>query len=152
MGYAEKTKVSVNQTKAGIEDLLIKYGDDQFISGYRDSLAVIGFSIEGRQVKITLPLPDKFEPEFWYTPERRTKRSETTAFEAWQQACRAKWRSLYAIVKAKLIAVEEGISTIEREFFYDVVLPDGKTVGEWMAPQLEAVYQTGNMPPMLPIL
>ena len=54
--------------------------------------------------------------------------------------------------KAKLEAVESGISTVEREFFYDVVLPDGKTIGEWMAPQLETAYQTGTMPPMLPML
>ncbi|WP_243647545.1 hypothetical protein [Cuneatibacter caecimuris] len=60
--------------------------------------------------------------------------------------------ALYLIVKAKLEAVETGISTIEREFFYDVVLPDGKTVGEWMAPQLETVYQSGDMPSMLPEL
>ena len=56
------------------------------------------------------------------------------------------------IIKAKLEAVESGISTVEREFFYDVVLPDGKTIGEWMAPQLEEAYRTGSMPPMLPLL
>ena len=59
---------------------------------------------------------------------------------------------MYLIIKAKLEAVDSGISTVEREFFYDVVLPDGKTVGEWMAPQLETVYQTGNMPLILPML
>lgn len=151
MGYAEKTKVSVNQTKAGIEDLLIKHGADQFISGYRDNMAVIGFSVECRQIKIILPLPDRNDPEFLYTPEKKLKRSDEAAFEAWQQACRAKWRSLYAIIKAKLIAVEEGISTIEREFFYDIALPDGQTVGQYLAPQLEIAYKNGTMPPLLPM-
>ena len=55
-------------------------------------------------------------------------------------------------VKAKLEAVESGISTIEREFFYDIVLPNGETIGEWMAPQLETAYQSGTMPPMLPMI
>lgn len=45
-----------------------------------------------------------------------------------------------------------GISTIEREFFYDIVLPDGKTVGEFMAPQIETAYKTGEMPPLLPMI
>lgn len=58
---------------------------------------------------------------------------------------------MYLIVKAKLEAVEAGISTVEREFFYDVVLPDGRTTWEWMAPQIEAAYQTGEMPAMLPM-
>lgn len=31
-------------------------------------------------------------------------------------------------------------------------LPDGKTIGEYMAPQIETAYQTGTMPPMLPML
>lgn len=73
-------------------------------------------------------------------------------YAAWEQACRAKWRALYLIIKAKLEAVESGISTIEREFFYDIVLPDGNTVGEFLSPQLDMVYESGNMPPMLPML
>ena len=45
-----------------------------------------------------------------------------------------------------------GISTIEREFLSNIVLPDGQTVGEWMAPQLETAYTQGNMPALLPML
>ena len=104
-----------------------------------------------RQIRFILPLPSKDEKQFWYTPERRNKRSDEQAYAAWEQACRSKWRSLFLIIKAKLEAVESGISTVEREFFYDIVLPDGKTVGEWMAPQLEAAYESGKMPPLLPM-
>lgn len=152
MAYAEKTNVSVAKSKADIEELIQKFGAKQFISGFKENMAVIGFSISDRQIRFVLPLPDKQDEKFWYTPERKNKRSEEQAYTAWEQACRSRWRALYLIIKAKLEAVESGISTIEREFFYDVVLPDGKTIGEWMAPQLEEVYQTGNMPPMLPML
>jgi hypothetical protein len=31
-----------------------------------------------------------------------------------------------------------------------LVLPDGRTVSEWLTPQIEAVYRQGEMPPMLP--
>ena len=152
MAYAEKTTVSVSKTKADIEDLIQKAGAGQFVSGYKDNIAVIGFSLADRQIRFTLPLPDKSDRQFWFTPERGNKRSDEQAYNAWEQACRSRWRALYLIIKAKLEAVESGISTIEREFFYDVVLPDGQTIGEFMAPQVETAYQSGKMPPMLPVL
>lgn len=152
MAYAEKTSVSVSKTKADIEDMIQRAGAGQFVSGFKGNMAVIGFSMADRQIRFTLPLPDKSENQFWYTPERRSKRTEQQAYTAWEQACRSKWRALYLIIKAKLEAVESGISTIEREFFYDIVLPDGRTIGEYMAPQIQAAYETGTMPPMLPMM
>lgn len=152
MAYAEKTSVSVVKTKADIEELIQKAGAEQFVSGYKEDMAVIGFSLADRQIRFILPLPDKQDKTFWYTPERRTKRTEKQAYEAWEQACKSKWRALYLIIKAKLEAVSSGISTVEREFFYDIVLPDGKTVGEFMSPQIEAAYETGQMPPLLPMI
>lgn len=152
MAYAEKTAVSVSRTKAEIEELVQKYGADQFVSGYKSDTAVIGFSMGGRQIRFLLQLPDKGDRKYWYTPGRGQRRTEEGAHTAWEQACSSRWRALYLIVKAKLEAVEAGISTVEREFFYDIVLPDGRTAGEWMAPQIEAAYQTGEMTAMLPIL
>ena len=151
MAYAEKTSVPVSRTKAEIEDLVQRYGADQFVNGYKGDMAVIGFSMGGRQIRFLLQLPDEHAEKYWYTPGRGLRRTEDAAHAAWEQACRSRWRALYLIVKAKLEAVEAGISTVEREFFYDIVLPDGRTAGEWMAPQIEAAYQTGQMPAMLPM-
>ena len=64
MAYAEKTTVSVAKTRADIEDLIIRYGADQFISGFKENLAIIGFTMENRQIKFLLPLPDKTLPSF----------------------------------------------------------------------------------------
>ena len=122
------------------------------MSGYKANMAVIGFTMSGRQIRFLLPLPDKSAKEFWYTPGRGQRRADDAAHTAWEQACRSRWRALYLIVKAKLEAVEAGISTVEREFLYDIVLPDGRTAGEWIAPQIETAYQTGQMPAMLPML
>lgn len=152
MAYAEKTSVSVNKTKTDIEDLIRKYGATQFISGYKDDVAVIGFEIADRQIRFILPLPDKQSREYWYTPGRGQRRSQETAYAAWEQVSRSRWRALYLVIKAKLEAVDSGISTIEREFLYDIVLPDGSTAGEWITPQLQMVYETGQMPSMLPML
>lgn len=152
MAYAEKTSVPVSKTKADIEELIQKYGADQFVSGFKDNKAVVGFSMSGRQIRFILTLPEKESQEFQYTPGRRQKRTREAALAAWEQACRSKWRALYLIIKAKLEAIEGEISTVEREFFYDIVLPDGQTVGEWMAPQIEEAYKTREMPKMLPLL
>ena len=93
MAYAEKTSVSVVKTKADIEELIQKAGAEQFVSGYKEDMAVIGFSLADRQIRFILPLPDKQDKTFWYTPERRTKRTEKQAYEAWEQTCRSKWRA-----------------------------------------------------------
>ena len=152
MAYAEKTSVSVARTKAEIEELVQQHGANQFVSGYKVNLAVIGFTMDGRQIRFLLPLPDKQAREYWYTPGRGQRRTDEAAHTAWEQACRSRWRALYLIVKAKLEAVDAEISTVEREFLYDIVLPDGQTAGEWMAPQIETAYETGQMPAMLPML
>ena len=152
MAYAVNTSVSIAKTKADIEELIQKAGASQFVSGNRDNLAVIGFSLSDRQIRFVLPLPEKNSPEFQLTPGRKQKRSEEQAYAAWEQSCRSRWRSLFLVIKAKLEAVDSGISTIEREFFYDIVLQNGKTVGELMAPQIEDAYTTGKMPALLPML
>ena len=38
MAYAEKTSVSVAKTKADIEDLIQRYGADQFVSGFKGDM------------------------------------------------------------------------------------------------------------------
>jgi hypothetical protein len=70
--------------------------------------------------------------------------------KVYEQACRQRWRALLLIVKAKLEAVTAGISTVEREFLPDVVLPNGATVGEWVGPQIATVYARHEMPALLP--
>lgn len=149
MAYAETTTVSVSKTKADIETMIQNAGADQFVSGFKDNMAIIGFTLSNRQIRFVLPLPLKSDFEF--TPGHRKRQNADVINKAWAQACRSKWRSLYLIIKAKLEAVESGISTVEREFFYDIVLPDGQTIGQFMAPQIEEAYETGQMPPMLPM-
>jgi len=60
------------------------------------------------------------------------------------------WRGLVLLVKGKLEAVASGIATIESELLAYTVMPDGETVGEWLEPQLNEVYRSGQMPPLLP--
>lgn len=81
-----------------------------------------------------------------------TLRSQTQQEEIYEQAVKQRWRALALVIKAKLEAVEAGITIFEDEFLAHIVLPNGQTAGEYMVPQIEAAYETGKMPAMLPQL
>lgn len=150
--YAEGTTVSVEKSKAEIEATLVRYGADQFFSAWAEGKAIIGFRAKGRHVRFTLALPAKDARRFTHVKLRGYVQpaSPERALALWEQACRTSWRALLLVIKAKLEAVEAGISTFEAEFLAHVLLPDGQTVGQWMSPQIDAAYKTGNMPELLP--
>jgi hypothetical protein len=150
--YAADTSVSADRSRAEIERTLSKYGANQFLYGWDGPKAVIGFRMGGRMIRFLLPLPEKDSVEFTHTRSRGTRRSDAQAYLAWEQATRQRWRALALVIKAKLEAVESGITTFEEEFLAHTLLPNGTTVGEWAAPQLEEAYTKGRMPALLPAL
>ena len=149
--YAQDTSVSTEKSRAEIEATLTRYGADQFMYGWDREQAVVQFRMEGRHVRFLLPLPDKGDDEFRLTPSKKYARSADDQLKAWEQACRQRWRALALVVKAKLEAVETGITTFDDEFMAHLVLPDGSTVGQWLGPQIESAYDHGTMPSMLAI-
>jgi hypothetical protein len=104
----------------------------------------------GRQVKLILPLPDRSSREFRVTAARGRVRTAEAALRLWEQACRERWRSLCLVIKAKLEGVRAGICSFEDEFLAYIVLPDGRTAGQWLQPQIEQAYGTGKVPALLP--
>ena len=148
--YAASTSVSVERTKSEIESTLSKYGASGFCSGWSGSKAMIGFVFNEKRVQFVLELPDKNSDEF--TRHSRGWRTSDAAFKAWEQGCRQRWRALALCIKAKLEAVEIGITTFEDEFLAHIVLPSGQTAGQWLLPQIEQAYESGEMPKMLLML
>lgn len=152
-GYAENTSVPVEKSRAEIESILTRYGATHFGYMVDPKRAIIMFQAKNRSVRFELPLPDRASKEITHRLDRRShvmvKRSDNDAAKAWEQACRQRWRALALVIKAKLEAVASGITTFESEFLAHIVLPDGRTVGGWIAPQLAASYEQGGMPPML---
>ncbi len=147
--YAARTDVPIERSRAEIERLLVRYGATAFQYGWEGDLSAISFKIQDRYVRILLPMPTRNDPTIARS-EGGKRRSETAQQAAYDQAVRQRWRALKLIIQAKLEAVASGITTIEREFLADVVVPNGQTVGQWLAPQIEAAYQSGRMPPLLP--
>jgi hypothetical protein len=148
MVYAQRTFVSTEKSRAEIERTLARYGATAFDYGWASNRATVGFELQGRRIRFLLPLPDAAERRF--THSARGVRSREKALEAWEQACRERWRALALVIKAKLEAVASDITTLEDEFLAHIVLPDGRTVGEWAKPQVAIAYERGEMPPLLP--
>jgi hypothetical protein len=131
--YAFQTKVPVDQTRREIERVLDRYGADQFALAIQTTRAVIGFRMAGRYVKFTLELPD----------------GKTEGVERAAREQRRRWRALLLVIKAKLEAVQSGITIFDHEFMAHIVMPDGETLADKIGPQIESAYKTGKMPPLL---
>ncbi len=150
MKYASQTAVSSEKSKAEIERMLTRYGATSFASGWQGDQATIVFSMADRRVKFILPLPKKDAREFTHSPKQGYRRSDADAYKTWEQATRQRWRALALVVKAKLEAVDSGITSFEHEFMAHIVMPDGKTVSDHALPMIAAVYQSGKVQALLP--
>lgn len=125
--YAEDTRVPVGRSREQLETLLVKHGAKGFgTMSTSEGRHEVLFQIGDTRIAIAVSAPDDSPQE-----QRRI------------------WRALLLVVKAKLEAVNAGISTIEREFLADVVVPGQdralSTVGREVLPHL----RNGKLPPLL---
>lgn len=134
--YAEGTSVPVSRSQQEIIAILKRYDADGFSFGEDHGFGVVAFRARGRMVRFILPL----------TVDTRIYRTDN------QQAgeVRRRWRALTMAIKSKLEVVESGIATFEDEFLANLMLPNGETVGEYLAPQLSQAYANNEMPALLP--
>jgi hypothetical protein len=147
--YAAGTTVPVGRTRDAIERTLTRYGATGFMFGQDQDTAAVAFLIRGRHVRFIVPMPQPDDARFTHTPTRQ-RRSEMAAVEKWQQAVRARWRALGLILQAKLEAVDAGVVELDTEFMAQLVMPDGRTVGETVRPQLDSAISAGAVPALLP--
>ena len=151
--YAATTTVTVEKSKADIEAVLKRYGADQFMYAWETDTVVMAFRIDNLPIRMVVPVPaiDEFRyadrKSKWET--RQVQRTPAQMQSAWQQAERQLWRALLLVVKAKLEAVEAGISTLEDEFLAQVVMPNNLTVKQNMMPAIRDSITSGKIMPML---
>lgn len=122
--YAEDTKVPAAQSRAQIETMLRKVSANRIVTMDEALEAVVVFMLAGRLIRLRIEIPG----------------------EVGDQRRRAIWRAIGLVVKAKIEAVAQGITTVEQEWLAHVVLPNGRTVGDWVEPQLQVAYDEGRMP------
>ena len=147
--YAQRTSVDSGATRAEIERTLTRYGARSFMYGWDENRAALAFTINDRQVRFILPMPDRKDRRFTHTPTRGQARTADAAAREYDQAVRQAWRALALVVKAKLEAVAAGIVSFDQEFFAHLVLPDNRTVFEAAGPAVVTAYETGKVPPLL---
>lgn len=151
--YASDTTVPVERTRAEIEGVLIRYGASEFHTGWQADKAMIAFRLRELFIRFVLPVPRRDEKRFTHKLDKRSrqmvKRTENQAEAAHQQEVRQRWRALLLTVKAKLEAVECGISTLEQEFLAFIVLPNQATLGDWIMENALPQIRSGQMPLLL---
>ena len=127
MSYADRTRVEVESSRAEIERDLKKYGADAFGFTIDKTNATIAFRIRETYYRLSMIVPEG------------------------SQAARSRWRALALVIKAKLVAVQAGVETLEDAFLANMVMPDSQTVGEWIKPQMLEAHRIGVMPQRLMI-
>lgn len=132
-GYAYGSEVSVQRSRQHLEQLLQAHGAKGFGYGWTSEFDRVEFLFNERQIRFVLPRPKR--EKFTLTPSglQRTEKQIQAALEAED---RRRWRALLLVVRAKVEAVESGIATFDEEFLAFIVMPNDRTIGEILVPQL----------------
>ena len=144
--YAGNTSVSPEKSQEEIKRTLRKYGADRFGVMEERTKAHVMFEYSNLSIQLTIELPELSEFEKTETGRDRTKSASEAAHN---QAIKQRWRALLLAIKAKLEAIECGISTIEQEFLAFMVMPDNRSLGDHLIPKIHEIAQTGKMPKLL---
>lgn len=144
--FAQSTGVSPERSRAEIETLLRRYQATSFGYATDGGQAMVQFRLCDRIVRFLIPLPKAEDVR--HTATGRSRRSDKIP-DVLAQEERQRWRALLLVIKAKLEAVESGITTFEEEFLAHIVMPDGKTMGQHVLPGIAAAYESGRMPKAL---
>ncbi len=128
--YAEKTKVPVMRSVEEIKKTLTRYGAQSFAFIEEGRSAAIAFKHDGLMFRIDVPYPD----------------DQDLSTPIGEQEIRRVWRSMALVVKAKLEAVASGISTVDKEFLGDIVMPDGTALISALRPKLYEAARDRKMP------
>jgi hypothetical protein len=146
--YAASTDVTPARSREELDKLLRKYGATGFGYVDQEKAAAIMFELNGRTYRYLVAMPQI--EDFKQHPTTGYLQSAAKQKKDWEQAVRVQWRALVATIKGKLIAVDNGIETFEESFMRHTVMPNGQTIGDYIEPELESMYQTGKLPRMLP--
>lgn len=145
MPYAEGTSTPVERSRAEIEKVIYKHGGHDF--GYmmgRREIAVF-FEANRRRLLFKIPMPQ--ETEFKATRggyRRGSYRTGRTAADNCAGEVRRRWRALLLSLKGKLEGVANGVEIFDDAFLAQIVLPNGRTVGDQIRSQVADALKGGT--------
>lgn len=152
--YAQGTEVARSKTVQDIERALTRFGASEFCYATRGDRAVVMFRVaadrtasgEAVPVRMGIDLPDREEFRETSTGLERTDRQVE---ELRDKEIRRRWRSLYAVVKALLVAVDDRLLTFEEAFLSAIVWGDNDTTADHLLPYMHEVLTHGGPGPRL---
>lgn len=149
MSFASGTKVTEEKSRQEIERMLAKIGATRFgvLTDYENKCATMGFTFKRIQVQMQIPLPSPDERRFKVTPSGRWSVNAEQQRLNFEAEVRRRWRCLALALKAKLVAVEDGITTFEREFLPYMVTATGQTIADRLEPVIKLAMETGGVIP-----
>lgn len=133
MAYAEGTTVPTHKTIADLDKLVTQYGATQYGYARTTTGGAVMFELDGRVVQFTVENPSRHELSHAPSGRIRTVKQVDDALAAEE---RRRWREVFLLIKALLVA-SEGQFARSTLFLPFVVLPGG-TVGDLVEPQLAA--------------
>jgi len=148
--YAEGTTVSVERSIDELRRLLTNNGATHYAYGKDPDGEIVQFAIAEHFYRFTVKPPAAVELRATYVGD--DWRAEIRACQInWgirvEAELRRRWRARVLWLKSVLEFMEQ--VPLEESLLSNLVLPDGRTFGGWAAPQVESMYATGGMPPLL---
>ena len=142
--YALGTTVTVAKSLDEVQRLLKAAGTTHYAYADGPEAAFIQFRLGGRHYRFEVRRPVWDELKDRYSQPSRVYQEDALEAE-W----RRRWRARLLWIKATIEFAEFEPDAFARAFLAHLVLPDGRTFGQWAAPQVEAMYEGGQMPPLL---
>jgi hypothetical protein len=151
----ETTTVATEKSQGAIRKLLLDFGAAEFQFGEGTSpdgskWSGVSFTHGGHQVLMQVPMkpPDDAELRRQAAAARRAKTRTLAEIQRgyWEQEEKRIWRVLYWSIKARMIAVDEGVETMEQAFLAHLVDPrTGLTLWQHVQPALDrGAFQIGG--------
>lgn len=158
--YAEGTSVPISRSREELQRVLERAGAAElgFFSGEGGrSRCAFKLKASGMLVQVEVPAVDplSFEPSNrdarrWDGNLKRYVHADGGRLQGLVEGeQRRRWRALVLVIKAKLEAIESGISTFESEFLAGIVLPNGRTLEAELRPRLKQIAASGALPSLL---
>ena len=142
-GAYANTRTPVERTKEQIRSLFRKYEvrSFQFAEDWQHDLVGIKFvrveRAKGDGKAVEVPLGVQMRVAVLERGRARTDYSEV----AWGRRERQVWRALYWYLKSQLEAVDFGLRSFTDAFLADIVMADGRTIGD----QVKGALMSGKL-------
>lgn len=149
--YAATTDVPTSRSLDELAALVDKHGAADFAFGKSKTPGgratyYVQFTMQRLRVRMSVMTSDPNDFKF---DSRGYVRTDSARAKDVAQDERSTLRALLLVLKAKLVAVDQGVALFEDEFLAYIVTPGGETIGQKMAGHIDDISHRGaELPPL----